>query len=139
MWLNNPVRPHEASGTSGEKSAINGGLNCSISDGWWDEMADGRNGWTIPASASVEPAVRDRAESAAALDLLTSEIVPTYYRDGAPWSTGVARSGASLLDRPRTARHRGADGVGLLGAAVPPDDRGLDTALRAAPIGLAPR
>ena len=87
VWLNNPVRPHEASGTSGEKSAINGGLNCSISDGWWDEMADGRNGWTIPASASVEPAVRDRAESAAALDLLTGEIVPTYYRDDAPWST----------------------------------------------------
>jgi starch phosphorylase len=86
VWLNNPVRPHEASGTSGEKSAINGGLNCSISDGWWDEMADGRNGWTIPASASLEPAVRDRVESAAALDLLTSEIVPTYYRDGEPLS-----------------------------------------------------
>jgi len=87
VWLNNPVRPHEASGTSGEKSALNGGLNCSISDGWWDEMADGRNGWTIPASASVEPAVRDRAESTAALDLLSREIVPTYYRDGDPWST----------------------------------------------------
>jgi starch phosphorylase len=87
VWLNNPVRPHEASGTSGEKSALNGGLNCSISDGWWDEMADGRNGWTIPASASVEPAVRDRAESAAALDLLAGEILPTYYRDGERWST----------------------------------------------------
>jgi starch phosphorylase len=87
VWLNNPVRPHEASGTSGEKSALNGGLNCSISDGWWDEMADGRNGWTIPASASVEPAVRDRAESTAALDLLAGEIVPTYYDGGDPWST----------------------------------------------------
>jgi starch phosphorylase len=87
VWLNNPVRPHEASGTSGEKSALNGGLNCSISDGWWDEMADGRNGWTIPASASVEPAVRDRAESTAALDLLAGEIVPTYYEGGDPWST----------------------------------------------------
>ena len=106
VWLNNPVRPHEASGTSGEKSALNGGLNCSISDGWWDEMADGRNGWTIPASASVEPAVRDRAESAAALDLLAGEIVPTYYRDGEPMVDGVARPGASLLDRPRAARHR---------------------------------
>jgi glycogen phosphorylase len=94
VWLNNPVRPHEASGTSGEKSALNGGLNCSISDGWWDEMADGRNGWTIPASASVEPAVRDRAESTAELDLLTGEIVPTYYRDGDAWS-------ADWLDRVR--------------------------------------
>jgi starch phosphorylase len=87
VWLNTPVRPHEASGTSGEKSALNGGLNCSIGDGWWDEMADGRNGWTIRASASVEPAVRDRAESAAALDVLTSEIVPTYYREGDAWSS----------------------------------------------------
>jgi starch phosphorylase len=94
VWLNNPVRPHEASGTSGEKAALNGGLNCSISDGWWDEMADGRNGWTIPASASVEPAVRDRAESSAALDLLTGEIVPTYYGDGDAWS-------ADWLDRVR--------------------------------------
>ncbi len=55
VWLNTPVRPHEASGTSGEKSALNGGLNCSISDGWWDEMADGSNGWTIPSSEAADP------------------------------------------------------------------------------------
>ncbi|MGH1494210.1 MAG: alpha-glucan family phosphorylase, partial [Acidimicrobiales bacterium] len=47
VWLNNPIRPHEASGTSGEKAALNGGLQCSILDGWWDEMYDGDNGWAI--------------------------------------------------------------------------------------------
>ena len=87
VWLNNPIRPHEASGTSGEKSALNGGLNCSISDGWWDEMADGRNGWTIPDSDSTDPTTRDRAESAAALDILTNEIAAEYFADGTPWST----------------------------------------------------
>lgn len=90
VWLNNPIRPHEASGTSGEKSALNGGLNLSISDGWWDEMADGRNGWTIPASdaaAAIDNAARDRIESAAALDLLTEMLIPEYYGDdGNPWS-----------------------------------------------------
>ncbi len=87
VWLNNPVRPHEASGTSGEKSALNGGLNCSISDGWWDEMADGRNGWTIPVSDAKVEATRDLAESAAALRLLSGEVLPEYYEDGEPWSS----------------------------------------------------
>ncbi|MGI9611404.1 MAG: alpha-glucan family phosphorylase [Acidimicrobiales bacterium] len=87
VWLNNPVRPHEASGTSGEKSALNGGLNLSISDGWWDEMADGENGWTIPASdGSSSDHVRDRAESAAALDLLAERVIPEFYEDGSAWS-----------------------------------------------------
>ena len=86
VWLNNPVRPHEASGTSGEKSALNGGLNCSISDGWWDEMANGRNGWTIPVSDARTDAARDREESANALALLGDEIIAEYYADGAPWS-----------------------------------------------------
>jgi starch phosphorylase len=86
VWLNTPVRPFEASGTSGEKSALNGGLNCSISDGWWDEMADGRNGWTIPASDRDDATVRDRTESAAVLDLFRDQIVPEYFADGDAWS-----------------------------------------------------
>ena len=92
VWLNTPVRSREASGTSGEKSALNGGLNCSVSDGWWDEMADGRNGWTIPATDGSDDddddvvAARDRAESAATLDLLAHDIVPEYFADGGPWS-----------------------------------------------------
>ncbi|MBT8203617.1 MAG: alpha-glucan family phosphorylase, partial [Acidimicrobiia bacterium] len=84
VWLNTPIRPHEACGTSGEKAALNGGLNCSISDGWWDEMADDRNGWTIPDSLANRPGRRDREESAVALEIISSEILPTYYGDGVP-------------------------------------------------------
>ena len=87
VWLNTPIRPHEASGTSGEKSALNGGLNCSISDGWWDEMADEWNGWTIPDAVSEIDATRDRLESAAIIDIIENQIVPTYYEDGTALST----------------------------------------------------
>lgn len=66
VWLNTPVRPHEASGTSGEKAALNGVLNCSIRDGWWAEMSDGRNGFDIETSMATDPAERDAEESAAA-------------------------------------------------------------------------
>ena len=52
MWLNNPRRPHEASGTSGEKVPVNGGINLSISDGWWVEGDNGENGWTIGPKAT---------------------------------------------------------------------------------------
>lgn len=78
VWLNNPVRPYEASGTSGEKAALNGSLNCSIRDGWWAEMSDGRNGWDIPLSSSTDPATRDDEESAATIALL-GEIANEYH------------------------------------------------------------
>ena len=81
VWLNNPVRPREASGTSGEKAALNGALNCSILDGWWAEMSDGRNGWDIPTSDATDADVRDAEESAAALALLT-EIAAEFHADG---------------------------------------------------------
>ncbi len=86
VWLNNPIRPHEACGTSGEKSALNGGLNFSISDGWWDEMADARNGWTIESSEDPDPEGRDDAEAAAILDLLENQIVPEFFDGGQPCS-----------------------------------------------------
>lgn len=79
VWLNNPIRPREASGTSGEKSALNGGLNLSISDGWWAEMADDMNGWTIPNAAGTDDASRDSFEATAILDLLEHQIVPMFY------------------------------------------------------------
>jgi starch phosphorylase len=81
VWLNNPVRPMEACGTSGEKSALNGALNCSVRDGWWDELSDGSNGWDIPTSDALDPMARDAAEAAALYSILENEIVPLFYND----------------------------------------------------------
>ena len=80
VWLNNPLRPLEACGTSGMKSALNGGLNLSIRDGWWDEWYDGQNGWEIPTADGVaDEARRDDLEASALYDLLERAVVPTFY------------------------------------------------------------
>src|SRR5919197_1125563 len=81
VWLNNPLRPYEACGTSGMKAALNGSLNLSIRDGWWDECYDGRNGWAIPSAddPSIPPERRDELEASAIFDLLEHEIVPLFY------------------------------------------------------------
>ena len=88
VWLNNPLRPYEACGTSGMKAALNGCLNLSIRDGWWDELYDGENGWAIPSAddPSIEPARRDKLEAAAIYDLLEHEVLPLFYDrpDGLP-------------------------------------------------------
>lgn len=92
VWLNNPVRPMEASGTSGEKAALNGALNCSVRDGWWDEMSDGVNGWDIPTSDDLDPAARDAAEAAALYDILEQQIVPLFHDGGGtPSDAWIAR------------------------------------------------
>jgi len=83
VWLNNPIRPQEASGTSGMKAALNGGLNLSISDGWWDELYDGHDGWTIPTADGVgDDNRRDDLEAAALYDLIEKRVAPLFYRRG---------------------------------------------------------
>jgi starch phosphorylase len=80
VWLNNPLRPLEACGTSGMKSALNGGLNLSIRDGWWDEWYDGENGWAIPtADGLLDEARRDDLEAAAMYDVLEKSVAPRFY------------------------------------------------------------
>jgi starch phosphorylase len=80
VWLNNPRRPQEACGTSGEKAALNGALNCSILDGWWDEMFDGENGWAISSAEGIaDLEVRDRVEADSLFALLEEQIVPSFY------------------------------------------------------------
>ncbi len=80
VWLNNPLRPLEACGTSGMKSALNGGLNLSIRDGWWDEWYDGQNGWEIPtADGLADESRRDDLEAAALYDLLEQSVAPKFY------------------------------------------------------------
>jgi starch phosphorylase len=88
VWLNNPERPREASGTSGMKPPLHGGLNCSILDGWWPEAFNKRNGWAInPESKGRTQRARDRIDAESIYELLENEIVPTFYnrnRHGIP-------------------------------------------------------
>jgi starch phosphorylase len=80
VWLNTPRRPQEASGTSGQKVPINGGVNLSILDGWWAEAYRGDNGWAI-GDGHIDPdtAVQDRADAEALFRLLAEEVVPRFF------------------------------------------------------------
>lgn len=82
VWLNNPIRPNEACGTSGEKAALNGGLNLSVLDGWWDECFDGENGWSIEMSSAENPDNRDGEEASMLYQVFADEVIPLFYEGG---------------------------------------------------------
>ncbi|MHB8717783.1 MAG: alpha-glucan family phosphorylase [Candidatus Dormibacteria bacterium] len=97
LWVNLPRPPLEASGTSGMKVVLNGGLNLSVLDGWWAEAFDGENGWGLPGDAVADPQVQDQRDAAAFYDLLEHEVAPCFYErddDGIPraWLRRVRNS-----------------------------------------------
>ena len=111
IWLNTPRRPMEASGTSGQKAAMNGGLNLSILDGWWPEAFDGSNGWSIGFAndEGLTEQAQDEHDAASLYDTLEKEVVAAYYdRDGngypVEWLRRVKRAMVSVT--PAFSSHR---------------------------------
>lgn len=105
VWLNNPRRPLEASGTSGQKVVLNGGLNLSVLDGWWAEAYDGTNGFAIGKGTShVSEELNDRRDADSLYDVLENQVIPLYYNrdiDGLPrkWISMMMNSIGSLAWR----------------------------------------
>ncbi len=105
VWLNNPIYPLEASGTSGMKAGMNGVINLSVLDGWWGEGYRGDNGWAIkPAARAADDSRRDQEESQTLYEILQDHVVPMYYRRcnmgySEEWVRMSKRSVATILPR----------------------------------------
>jgi starch phosphorylase len=101
VWLNTPIRPHEASGTSGQKASLNGLPNCSIIDGWWEEGYNGHNGWAIGERRDYQnDTPRDDADAAALYRILEEQVVPLYYSHesrGSRGRPGVPRPWVAIM------------------------------------------
>mgnify|MGYP001558566168 CR=1 FL=1 len=113
VWLNNPIYPLEACGTSGMKAGMNGVLNLSVLDGWWGEGHDGKNGWAIkPASPTADEARRNREEARTLYEILQDSVVPLYYNIGPAgyspgWTAMAKHSMASILPQFNSTRMLG--------------------------------
>ena len=123
VWLNNPIRPHEACGTSGEKAALNGVLNCSIADGWWADWYTDGIGWVIPTSDATDEAERDREEAAALHAVLNNDVLRLFNGTADGWWSVVT----SML------RHLGP--LVTAGRMVAEYDRRFYTPILSGPIG----
>ena len=100
VWLNTPQKPYEASGTSGMKASINGGIHLSVGDGWWAEGYTGSNGWLIDGGAGDDSATTNASEAEALYRLLEVEIIPAFYeRDESGIPTRWLRVVKEAIDR----------------------------------------
>jgi glycogen phosphorylase len=92
VWVNLPRPPLEASGTSGMKSVLNGGLQLSVLDGWWAEAYDGTNGWALPGEVDADHQAQDARDAAMLYRLLEDEVVPEFYAGDGAWAARVKAS-----------------------------------------------
>ena len=122
VWLNVPRPPLEASGTSGMKSVVNGGLQLSVLDGWWAEGFDGSNGWGLPGEVEDDHGAQDDRDAAALHRTLDEEVVPAFYErdaDGLPAAVAGARARVAA-----NARARGSPPPGCSASTSPARTRG---------------
>lgn len=110
VWLNNPRRPYEASGTSGQKVSVHGGLNLSVLDGWWREGFDGTNGWAIGGDHSLDDVeAQDKADADSLYETLTQAVIPLFFdrdEEGLPraWIEKIRRAMQTLIPQYNTDR-----------------------------------